>query len=124
MEHFLEGSAPLRCIYIVLCINSLISGTPSSRSSSRKPGPGGSAGSYEMGGPPFPSTQGVVDGRPAPGGPVKKIMVDGKERAVSLGYCDFCLGDSSENKKTGKPEDLCSCAECGRSGIYIIISYN
>jgi len=90
--------------------------TPSSRSSSRKPGPGGSAGSYEMGGPPFPSTQGVVDGRPAPGGPVKKIMVDGKERAVSLGYCDFCLGDSSENKKTGKPEDLCSCAECGRSG--------
>lgn len=43
-------------------------------------------------------------------------MVDGKERAVSLGYCDFCLGDASENKKTGKPEELVSCAECGRSG--------
>ena len=42
--------------------------------------------------------------------------MDGKERAVSLGYCDFCLGDANENKKTGKPEEMCSCAECGRSG--------
>ena len=54
---------------------------------------------------------------PKPGGGPRKIMVDGKERAVSLGYCDFCLGDASENKKTGKPEELVSCAECGRSGI-------
>uniref|UniRef100_H3BHL0 Double PHD fingers 1 n=1 Tax=Latimeria chalumnae TaxID=7897 RepID=H3BHL0_LATCH len=28
-------------------------------------------------------------------------------------YCDFCLGGS---KKTGCPEDLISCADCGRSG--------
>ena len=40
----------------------------------------------------------------------------GKDRAPSLGYCDFCLGDVAENKKTGRPEELVSCAECGRSG--------
>merc|ERR1711936_370726 len=84
--------------------------TASSRSSSRRP----AGGSYEMTGPPFGNRD--SEDRPVPGGPVKKIMVDGKERAVSLGYCDFCLGDANENKKTNKPEDLCSCAECGRSG--------
>lgn len=31
-------------------------------------------------------------------------------------YCDFCLGDASENKKTQKPEELVSCSDCGRSG--------
>jgi len=31
-------------------------------------------------------------------------------------YCDFCLGDQSENKKTGTQEELVSCSECGRSG--------
>ncbi|KAK9881516.1 hypothetical protein WA026_016396 [Henosepilachna vigintioctopunctata] len=31
-------------------------------------------------------------------------------------YCDFCLGDSRENKKTGGPEELVSCSDCGRSG--------
>ena len=46
---------------------------------------------------------------------ITKTM-SGKERAPSLGYCDFCLGDASENKKTGLPEELVSCAECGRSG--------
>ena len=46
---------------------------------------------------------------------ITKTM-SGKERAPSLGYCDFCLGDATENKKTGLPEELVSCAECGRSG--------
>ncbi|KAJ8777568.1 hypothetical protein J1605_014458 [Eschrichtius robustus] len=32
---------------------------------------------------------------------------------IPNGYCDFCLGGS---KKTGCPEDLISCADCGRSG--------
>ena len=36
------------------------------------------------------------------------------------GYCDFCLGDDNLNKKTGKPEKLVSCADCGRSGKYCI----
>ncbi|PVD38756.1 hypothetical protein C0Q70_01379 [Pomacea canaliculata] len=31
-------------------------------------------------------------------------------------YCDFCLGDSAENKKTLQAEDLVSCSDCGRSG--------
>ena len=46
---------------------------------------------------------------------ITKTM-SGKDRAPSLGYCDFCLGDASENKKTNAPEELVSCAECGRSG--------
>jgi hypothetical protein len=33
---------------------------------------------------------------------------------IANGYCDFCLGGS---KKTGCPEDLISCADCGRSGM-------
>eukprot|EP00794_Sanderia_malayensis_P020399 gene20399-22412_t len=31
-------------------------------------------------------------------------------------YCDFCLGDAGENKKTGIKEELISCSDCGRSG--------
>ena len=31
-------------------------------------------------------------------------------------YCDFCLGDVNENKKTFLSEELLSCADCGRSG--------
>ncbi|XP_010643717.1 zinc finger protein DPF3 isoform X4 [Fukomys damarensis] len=31
-------------------------------------------------------------------------------------YCDFCLGGSNMNKKSGRPEELVSCADCGRSG--------
>ena len=34
-------------------------------------------------------------------------------------YCDFCLGDVFENKKTGHPEELLSCADCGRSGALL-----
>ncbi|KAE8587256.1 hypothetical protein XENTR_v10021910 [Xenopus tropicalis] len=34
---------------------------------------------------------------------------------LSNNYCDFCLGDSSINKKSGQPEELVSCADCGRS---------
>ncbi|KAG8507763.1 Zinc finger protein DPF3 [Galemys pyrenaicus] len=30
-------------------------------------------------------------------------------------YCDFCLGGSNLNKKSGRPEELVSCADCGRS---------
>uniref|UniRef100_A0A1X7UY15 DNA-directed RNA polymerases I and III subunit RPAC1 n=1 Tax=Amphimedon queenslandica TaxID=400682 RepID=A0A1X7UY15_AMPQE len=31
-------------------------------------------------------------------------------------YCDFCLGDDTLNQKSGKPERMVSCADCGRSG--------
>uniref|UniRef100_A0A8B9H268 D4, zinc and double PHD fingers, family 3 n=1 Tax=Astyanax mexicanus TaxID=7994 RepID=A0A8B9H268_ASTMX len=30
-------------------------------------------------------------------------------------YCDFCLGDSISNRKTGQAEELVSCSDCGRS---------
>ncbi|XP_051952117.1 zinc finger protein DPF3 isoform X4 [Xyrauchen texanus] len=30
-------------------------------------------------------------------------------------YCDFCLGDSGSNRKTGQAEKLVSCSDCGRS---------
>ncbi|KAJ8341493.1 hypothetical protein SKAU_G00337840 [Synaphobranchus kaupii] len=30
-------------------------------------------------------------------------------------YCDFCLGDSGGNRKTGQAEELVSCSDCGRS---------
>lgn len=45
-------------------------------------------------------------------------MIKPSERgkAVPSPYCDFCLGDSRENKKTNIPEDLVSCSDCGRSG--------
>ena len=39
-----------------------------------------------------------------------------KQEPQSNKYCDFCLGDAEENKKTGMPEELVSCADCGRSG--------
>jgi len=45
------------------------------------------------------------------------VVVNPKPRkAEPSGYCDFCLGDRETNKKTGEPEELIGCAECGRSG--------
>lgn len=42
-----------------------------------------------------------------------------KPRVQPSLYCDFCLGDAGENKKSGSPEELVSCSDCGRSGIRI-----
>lgn len=39
-------------------------------------------------------------------------MLDNNDNSL---YCDFCLGDTKENKKTHKPEELVSCSDCGRS---------
>ena len=39
-------------------------------------------------------------------------------------YCDFCLGDETENKKTGSKEVLVSCADCGRSGKLVALCGN
>uniref|UniRef100_A0A3P8ZJD0 D4, zinc and double PHD fingers family 2, like n=1 Tax=Esox lucius TaxID=8010 RepID=A0A3P8ZJD0_ESOLU len=36
--------------------------------------------------------------------------------AMPNDYCDFCLGDSAHNQKTGQSEELVSCSDCGRSG--------
>lgn len=40
----------------------------------------------------------------------------GAPKVAPSPYCDFCLGDSRENKKTGGSEELVSCSDCGRSG--------
>lgn len=44
------------------------------------------------------------------------LLPEAKERATPSPYCDFCLGDAQENKKTGHSEELVSCSDCGRSG--------
>ncbi|XP_065176525.1 zinc finger protein ubi-d4-like [Sycon ciliatum] len=49
---------------------------------------------------------------------IKRLKTDPREGAVASpnDYCDFCLGDEQDNKKTGAPEPLISCSDCGRSG--------
>ncbi|XP_076448356.1 zinc finger protein ubi-d4 A-like [Babylonia areolata] len=59
------------------------------------------------------------NGKPAPStstttSAVVSTAVEPKISANS--YCDFCLGDSYENKKTHQAEELVSCSDCGRSG--------
>ncbi|XP_018895664.1 zinc finger protein ubi-d4 B isoform X2 [Bemisia tabaci] len=44
------------------------------------------------------------------------LKMDGREKAAPSPYCDFCLGDAVANKKSGQPEELVSCSDCGRSG--------
>ncbi|KAJ8924827.1 hypothetical protein NQ315_000981 [Exocentrus adspersus] len=51
-----------------------------------------------------------------PEGPGPSIMPEVSKKAVPSTYCDFCLGDARENKKTGSQEELVSCSDCGRSG--------
>ncbi|XP_023027415.1 zinc finger protein ubi-d4 isoform X2 [Leptinotarsa decemlineata] len=43
-------------------------------------------------------------------------MSEGVKKPSPSPYCDFCLGDSKVNKKTGIQEELVSCSDCGRSG--------
>ena len=51
--------------------------------------------------------------------PEKKEAGDASklENVETSAYCDFCLGDARENKKTGTKEELISCSDCGRSGL-------
>ncbi|XP_075213329.1 zinc finger protein ubi-d4-like isoform X3 [Lycorma delicatula] len=48
--------------------------------------------------------------------PILAMEQNEKERAAPSPYCDFCLGDAVVNKKSGQPEELVSCSDCGRSG--------
>ncbi|XP_014486585.1 PREDICTED: zinc finger protein ubi-d4 A-like isoform X2 [Dinoponera quadriceps] len=53
------------------------------------------------------------------GGPVNSGPTEKKAKSSAAQpspYCDFCLGDARENKKTGGSEELVSCSDCGRSG--------
>ncbi|XP_065583175.1 zinc finger protein ubi-d4-like isoform X2 [Artemia franciscana] len=47
--------------------------------------------------------------------PIKEPLAEAP-RAAPSPFCDFCLGDVANNKKTGNSEELVSCADCGRSG--------
>ncbi|XP_046751649.1 zinc finger protein ubi-d4 A isoform X1 [Diprion similis] len=53
-------------------------------------------------------------------GPATTAVPSGEKKvgkaAQPSPYCDFCLGDARENKKTGGSEELVSCSDCGRSG--------
>ncbi|KFM80655.1 Zinc finger protein DPF3, partial [Stegodyphus mimosarum] len=48
-------------------------------------------------------------------GPLTPRPTSEKSGTLPSTYCDFCLGDSIENKKTRMPEELVSCSDCGRS---------
>ncbi|XP_024875662.1 zinc finger protein ubi-d4 isoform X2 [Temnothorax curvispinosus] len=66
---------------------------------------------------PSAETAGATGGPPTPGGPTAEKKPGGKSSAAQPSpYCDFCLGDARENKKTGGSEELVSCSDCGRSG--------
>lgn len=82
---------------------------PSSRDHSHRGGSG--AGST----PKHHQQQHHVEVPPPPQIPSTSGGRTGKASDVSQ-YCDFCLGDAAENKKTNQPEELISCKDCGRSG--------
>ncbi|CAH1262791.1 DPF2 [Branchiostoma lanceolatum] len=49
--------------------------------------------------------------------PPRQANGDGEAKGSGpSNYCDFCLGDEKENKKSRMPEELISCSDCGRSG--------
>lgn len=37
--------------------------------------------------------------------------------------CDFCLGDESLNKKTGRSEDMLRCSDCGRFAHFSCLQF-
>lgn len=81
-------------------------GAPSSAPSS-----GGPLGDSVPGGPPAPAA--IAAG---PGERDHSRRGEKGKLAAPSPYCDFCLGDTRENKKTGTAEELVSCSDCGRSG--------
>ncbi|XP_064485045.1 zinc finger protein ubi-d4 A-like isoform X2 [Ornithodoros turicata] len=71
---------------------------------------------------PMPGMPPLAQGGPPQVGEQPKGIIDtqgrsasGKPLANPSPYCDFCLGDNGENKKTRQPEELVSCSDCGRS---------
>ena len=91
-------------ISLLICF-AVYLGTPG-RSSARRPGMYQENSPMGYGGGPNP---GPREEPTSPAQPQKKKVTPSE-------YCDFCLGDSNMNKKSNKPEELVSCAECGRSG--------
>lgn len=70
-------------------------------------------GDVGPGGPPAPA---ATVATPTEGGRDHSRRGEKGKLAAPSPYCDFCLGDTRENKKTGTAEELVSCSDCGRSG--------
>jgi zinc finger protein ubi-d4 len=68
--------------------------------------------------PPVQSSSSTPPANPEEGNNAngKKPPDNLKPRVQPSPYCDFCLGDAVENKKSGVAEELVSCSDCGRSG--------
>ncbi|XP_045455686.1 zinc finger protein ubi-d4 A [Melitaea cinxia] len=68
--------------------------------------------------PPAPASALVAPPAPAIATPTTSApkLKEPVKKASPSPYCDFCLGDDRQNKKTGTPEELVSCSDCGRSG--------
>lgn len=66
--------------------------------------------------PPMPVLVPEKTIEPPPSTSTIEVPVNKDNKAAPSPYCDFCLGDSRENKKTGGSEELVSCSDCGRSG--------
>ncbi|XP_077402398.1 zinc finger protein ubi-d4 isoform X3 [Vanacampus margaritifer] len=58
----------------------------------------------------------VIETPPPPPDTPKTPKIGPDGLALPNKYCDFCLGDSKTNHKTGQSEELVSCSDCGRSG--------
>ena len=67
-----------------------------------------------------PESPKVPPSPPQQRGPGRPKKVPGSGTSPN-NYCDFCLGDVYENKSTGYPEELLSCADCGRSGAHCFV---
>jgi len=89
--------------------------------------PGGPPGMHpHPGGPPPPGMPMHRPGGPqtGPDGTNKEPSENFEPEAVVVkprkaepsGYCDFCLGQGNNNKKTGTQEELIGCSICGRAG--------
>ncbi|XP_053618039.1 zinc finger protein ubi-d4-like isoform X1 [Plodia interpunctella] len=63
-----------------------------------------------------PGTAAAAAAAAAASAPPAPEAKEGEAKVSPSPYCDFCLGDDRENKKTGTPEELVSCSDCGRSG--------
>lgn len=69
--------------------------------------------------PPMPvlvPEKNIEPPQPTTSSSASTVEIPVKDKAAPSPYCDFCLGDSRENKKTGGSEELVSCSDCGRSG--------
>ena len=69
-----------------------------------------------------PESPKVPASPPPQRGPGRPKKVPGSGTSPN-NYCDFCLGDVYENKSTGYPEELLSCADCGRSGTHCFVRF-